>query len=63
MAEGRALTLEILYFAWLRERIGAPRESVETSAATAYTTMMMEGGIMMPSVPAVARLPIAVRSS
>ena len=37
--------------------------TIETSAATAYTTMMMEGGIMMPSVPAVARLPIAVRSS
>ena len=28
------MTLEILYFAWLRERIGAPRERVETSAAT-----------------------------
>ena len=28
------MTLEILYFAWLRERIGAPRERVETDAAT-----------------------------
>lgn len=28
------MTLTILYFAWLRERIGLPRESVETSAAT-----------------------------
>ncbi|WP_102226061.1 molybdopterin converting factor subunit 1 [Acidimangrovimonas sediminis] len=25
---------EILYFAWLRERIGTPRETVETGAAT-----------------------------
>ncbi|PZX47866.1 molybdopterin synthase sulfur carrier subunit [Roseinatronobacter thiooxidans] len=28
------MTLEILYFAWVRERIGVPRESVETNAAT-----------------------------
>lgn len=28
------MTLDVLYFAWLRERIGVPRESVETSAAT-----------------------------
>jgi sulfur-carrier protein len=28
------MTLEILYFAWLRERIGVPRETVETNAAT-----------------------------
>ena len=28
------MTLTVLYFAWLRERIGLPRESVETSAAT-----------------------------
>ncbi len=26
--------IEILYFAWVRERIGLPREKVETSAAT-----------------------------
>ncbi|MDO5613113.1 MAG: molybdopterin converting factor subunit 1 [Paracoccus sp. (in: a-proteobacteria)] len=26
--------MEVLYFAWLRERIGVPRETVETSAAT-----------------------------
>lgn len=26
--------LDIVYFAWLRERIGLPRERVETSAAT-----------------------------
>ncbi|MCB1394420.1 MAG: molybdopterin converting factor subunit 1 [Rhodobacter sp.] len=26
--------MTVLYFAWLRERIGLPRESVETSAAT-----------------------------
>lgn len=26
--------IEVLYFAWLRERIGLPREKVETSAAT-----------------------------
>jgi len=28
------MTLEILYFAWVRERIGVPRETVETNAAT-----------------------------
>lgn len=28
------MKLEVLYFAWLRERIGTPREQVETSAAT-----------------------------
>ena len=26
--------IEVLYFAWLRERIGLPRETVETSAET-----------------------------
>lgn len=26
--------LEIVYFAWVRERIGLPREQVETSAQT-----------------------------
>ncbi|MCB1389302.1 MAG: molybdopterin converting factor subunit 1 [Rhodobacteraceae bacterium] len=26
--------MTILYFAWLRERIGQPRETVETDAAT-----------------------------
>ncbi|HMS95779.1 MAG TPA: molybdopterin converting factor subunit 1 [Tabrizicola sp.] len=26
--------IEVLYFAWVRERIGLPRESVETGAAT-----------------------------
>lgn len=28
------MTLDILYFAWLRERIGQPRERIETEAAT-----------------------------
>lgn len=28
------MTLNVLYFAWVRERIGIPREKVETSAAT-----------------------------
>nr|WP_111299966.1 molybdopterin converting factor subunit 1 [Paracoccus saliphilus] len=28
------MTLEILYFAWLRERVGQPRETVSTDAAT-----------------------------
>lgn len=28
------MTLDVLYFAWVRERIGLPREQVETSAAT-----------------------------
>ena len=27
-------TVSVLYFAWLRERIGAPRETVTTAAAT-----------------------------
>lgn len=26
--------VEVVYFAWVRERIGLPRERVETSAAT-----------------------------
>ena len=26
--------MEVLYFAWLRERIGLPRERIETKAAT-----------------------------
>jgi sulfur-carrier protein len=28
------MTLDLLYFAWLRERIGAPRERIESDAAT-----------------------------
>ncbi|MDR0808555.1 MAG: molybdopterin converting factor subunit 1 [Gemmobacter sp.] len=28
------MQLDVLYFAWLRERIGLPRERVETHAAT-----------------------------
>ncbi|MEE2862484.1 MAG: molybdopterin converting factor subunit 1 [Pseudomonadota bacterium] len=28
------MALEVLYFAWLRERVGHPRESVATDAAT-----------------------------
>lgn len=28
------MTVEVLYFAWLRERIGHPRETVQTEAAT-----------------------------
>jgi molybdopterin synthase sulfur carrier subunit len=26
--------IDVMYFAWLRERIGEPRERIETSAAT-----------------------------
>ena len=26
--------IEVLYFAWVRERIGLPKERIETSAAT-----------------------------
>ncbi|AKS47466.1 molybdopterin synthase subunit MoaD [Octadecabacter temperatus] len=26
--------MQVLYFAWVRERVGIPREEVETSAAT-----------------------------
>ena len=28
------MVLEVLYFAWLRERIGQPRETITTEAAT-----------------------------
>ncbi|MEM9583259.1 MAG: molybdopterin converting factor subunit 1 [Pseudomonadota bacterium] len=28
--------VEVLYFAWVRERIGLPRERVETSAVTVH---------------------------
>ena len=28
------MTLELRYFAWVRERIGSPRATVETGAAT-----------------------------
>ncbi|AXC48785.1 molybdopterin converting factor subunit 1 [Paracoccus suum] len=28
------MRLDVLYFAWLRERIGLPREAVETEATT-----------------------------
>ena len=28
--------MDVLYFAWVRERIGIPREKVETSAATVF---------------------------
>ncbi|WP_323037852.1 molybdopterin converting factor subunit 1 [Pararhodobacter sp.] len=28
------MTVTVLYFAWLRERIGVPREAVDTTAAT-----------------------------
>ncbi|SHI94453.1 molybdopterin synthase subunit MoaD [Shimia gijangensis] len=28
------MKLDILYFAWVRERIGLPKEKLETSAAT-----------------------------
>jgi molybdopterin synthase sulfur carrier subunit len=28
------MTLNVLYFAWLRERIGLPQETVETRAGT-----------------------------
>jgi molybdopterin synthase sulfur carrier subunit len=26
--------IDLLYFAWVRERVGAPRERIETTAAT-----------------------------
>jgi len=28
------MRIELRYFAWVRERVGAPRETVETGAAT-----------------------------
>lgn len=28
------MTIDVLYFAWVRERIGQPREQVETAAGT-----------------------------
>ena len=38
--------IEVLYFAWLRERIGSPREQVNTQAATVrdlITELMARG--------------------
>ena len=32
---------------------------IDASAATAYTTIVIDGGIRMPSVPAVASEPMA----
>ncbi|MBL4915830.1 molybdopterin converting factor subunit 1 [Szabonella alba] len=31
--------IEVLYFAWVRERIGLPRERIETGAATVADLM------------------------
>jgi len=31
---GNTLEMDVLYFAWVRERIGLPRETVTTEAAT-----------------------------
>lgn len=28
------MAIDVLYFAWLRERVGQPRERIETNAAT-----------------------------
>ncbi|MBS8228393.1 molybdopterin converting factor subunit 1 [Vannielia litorea] len=28
------MTVDVLYFAWVRERIGVPKETVQTEAAT-----------------------------
>ncbi|AGT10085.1 molybdopterin converting factor, subunit 1 [Paracoccus aminophilus JCM 7686] len=28
------MRIDVLYFAWLRERVGLPRETIETSAPT-----------------------------
>ncbi len=36
---------------------------IDTSADTAYTTMVIDGGIRMPSVPAHDSEPSVVRSS
>ena len=36
---------------------------IETFAATAYTTIVIEGGIRMPSVPAPASEPMLIMSS
>jgi molybdopterin synthase sulfur carrier subunit len=32
--------MQVLYFAWVRERIGVPREDVETSATTVADLVM-----------------------
>ena len=34
LTETTVTSLDVLYFAWLRERIGVPRERIETAAAT-----------------------------
>ena len=36
---------------------------IDASAATAYTTIVIDGGMRIPRVPAVARAPRATRSS
>jgi molybdopterin synthase sulfur carrier subunit len=39
------MTLDVLYFAWLRERIGQPRERIETSAGTVRELVAELAGI------------------
>ena len=36
------MTLTVRYFAWLRERVGAPSETVETGAATTVGELVEE---------------------
>ena len=31
--------IDVLYFAWVRERIGHPKDRIETSAATVFALM------------------------
>ena len=39
------MALDVLYFAWLRERIGQPRERITTEAATVRELVMELAGL------------------
>ncbi|MCA8883641.1 MAG: molybdopterin converting factor subunit 1 [Rhodobacteraceae bacterium] len=54
------VTLEVLYFAWIRERIGLPRETVDTQAAT-VADLIAELSAREPRYAAAFSDPSAVR--
>ena len=54
------MTLEVLYFAWIRERIGLPRETVDTQAAT-VADLIAELSAREPRYAAAFSDPSAVR--
>jgi molybdopterin synthase sulfur carrier subunit len=52
--------IEVLYFAWLRERIGLPKEQVETQAAT-VRELVAELSAREPRYAAAFENPAAIR--